>query len=78
MTKAVEQEIKLVEVSDTYIQEGDCCEGGDQFLKVFTQDGGSGQYIVIETELWAIDPDRLDDFLIMIRNALNGVEEVND
>jgi hypothetical protein len=49
-------EHKLVELNATYMQEGDCCGGADsQFLRIFTHDGGGGQYYSIKTERWVFD-----------------------
>jgi hypothetical protein len=40
----------------TFTQDSDCCDSGDgQFLKIKTQNGGGGDFFVIETERWAID-----------------------
>ncbi len=34
-------------------QEGNCCDGGDEFLEVQIKDGGGGKFIVFKTEQWA-------------------------
>lgn len=40
----------------TFTQDSDCCDSGDgQFLKIKTQNGGGGDFYVIETERWAFD-----------------------
>ena len=39
----------------TFTQEADCCDGADQFLTIKTQNGGGGDFYVIETERWAFD-----------------------
>jgi hypothetical protein len=39
----------------TFCQEHDCCESKDQFIKIKTQNGGGGDFYVIETERWAFD-----------------------
>lgn len=40
----------------TFTQEADCCDSGDgQFLKIKTENGGGGDFYVIETERWAFD-----------------------
>jgi hypothetical protein len=40
----------------TFTQDSDCCDSGDgQFLKIKTQNGGGGDFFIIETERWAFD-----------------------
>jgi hypothetical protein len=40
----------------TFTQEADCCDSGDgQFLTIRTENGGGGDFYVIETERWAFD-----------------------
>jgi hypothetical protein len=48
---------EIEEVRITYTQESDSCQEEDlgQQLEVFTEDAGSGKYIVFKTERWAID-----------------------
>lgn len=57
-----------------YIQDSDCCQEGDlpQVLRVKTQDGGGGHYLVIETERWAIDDP--EAFVALLREALAAVK----
>jgi hypothetical protein len=40
----------------TFTQDADCCDSGnDQFLTIRTENGGGGDFFVIETERWAFD-----------------------
>jgi len=40
----------------TFTQDSDCCDSGfGQFLKIKTQNGGGGDFFIIETERWAFD-----------------------
>jgi hypothetical protein len=40
----------------TFTQESDCCDSGDgQFLTIKTENGGGGDFFVIETQRWAFD-----------------------
>jgi hypothetical protein len=39
----------------TFTQNADCCDSKDQFLTIKTQNGGGGDFFVIETERWAFD-----------------------
>jgi hypothetical protein len=44
------QEFKL-----TFAQDSDCLSTEDQFLTIKTDNGGGGDFFVIETERWAFD-----------------------
>jgi hypothetical protein len=45
------QELKM-----TFTQDSDCCDSGDgQFLTIRTENGGGGDFYVIETQRWAFD-----------------------
>ena len=39
----------------TFTQDADCCDRRDQFLTIKTENGGGGDFYVIETERWAFD-----------------------
>ena len=39
----------------TFTQEADCCDLKEQYLTIKTQNGGGGDFYVIETERWAFD-----------------------
>ena len=48
-------EILSQEFKVTFAQDADCCVLGDQFLTIKTDNGGGGDFFVIETERWAFD-----------------------
>ena len=48
-------EILSQEFKVTFSQDADCCTSKDQFLTIKTDDGGGGDFFVIETERWAFD-----------------------
>jgi len=39
----------------TFTQEADCCDNKEQYITIKTQNGGGGDFYVIETERWAFD-----------------------
>jgi len=39
----------------TFTQDSDCCDSKEQYLTIKTQNGGGGDFYVIETERWAFD-----------------------
>jgi hypothetical protein len=43
------------ELQMTFTQEADCCDNTEQYLTIKTQNGGGGDFYVIETERWAFD-----------------------
>lgn len=43
------------ELQMTFTQEADCCDDREQYLTIKTQNGGGGDFYVIETERWAFD-----------------------
>ena len=43
-------EILSQEFKVTFSQDADCCTSKDQFLTIKTDDGGGGDFFVIETE----------------------------
>ena len=54
--------------SEEWVQLGDSCKEGDQFLRLDAIDAGGGPYLVISTERWAVDFDNLDGFLAMLQS----------
>jgi hypothetical protein len=48
-------EAHIEDISITYTQECDESSQDWQSLKMFTNDNGSGKFIVFQTERWAID-----------------------
>ena len=60
-----------VVVSDctvNYSQESDCCGPQDEHnhLKIHTEDGGGGMYMVIETKRWAIN--EIDELIAILQD----------
>jgi hypothetical protein len=49
------------EFSMTFTQDKDCCSLEDQFITIKTQNGGGGDFFVIETDRWAFD--RLEELM---------------
>jgi len=43
------------ELQMTFTQEADCCDDREQYLTIKTQNGGGGDFYIIETERWAFD-----------------------
>lgn len=40
----------------TFTQDGDCCDTNhEQYITIKTENGGGGDFFVIETERWAFD-----------------------
>lgn len=48
-------ELLAQEFQMTFTQDSDCCDSSDQFLTIKTQNGGGGDFYVIETNRWAFD-----------------------
>ena len=48
-------EILSQEFKVTFAQDADCNSTEDQFLTIKTDNGGGGDFYVIETERWAFD-----------------------
>lgn len=49
------QHLLSQEFEMTFSQDADCCDNKDQFLTIKTQNGGGGDFYIIETERWAFD-----------------------
>ena len=50
----------------TFTQDSDCCDSGEgQFLKIKTQNGGGGDFFIIETERWAFD--NIAEFITVLK-----------
>lgn len=56
----------LTQEQDTWGDKAD----GDQYLSVDTPDSGGGNYLVIETERWAMDKDDIDAFAQTLKDIL--------
>ena len=48
-------EILSQEFKVTFAQDADCCTSEDQYITIKTDNGGGGDFFVIETERWAFD-----------------------
>ncbi len=46
----IEQEFNI-----TFTQDKDCCSVEEQFITIKTENGGGGDFFVIETQRWAFD-----------------------
>ena len=47
----------LQKLEITFTQDNDCMENSDagQFLEIYTENGGGGDYFVIKTKRWSFD-----------------------
>ena len=56
----------------TFTQDSDCCDSGEgQFLKIKTENGGGGDFYIIETERWAFD--NIPEFVVYVIAPLGKV-----
>ena len=57
MEKAKKPKIQSAEFKLTFEQENDCVEDSDegQFLSIRTENGGGGDFFIIETSRWAFE-----------------------
>jgi len=71
------QSAQLNRVSYEFSRDSDSCQDDDscQSIKIFTEDGGGGSYIIIETKRWAIDPNDIDKFCDALKKIVNIPEE---
>jgi hypothetical protein len=56
----------------TFTQEADCCSIEEQYLTIKTDDGGGGDFYVIETKRWAFD--NIDEII----SILNKFKQKHD
>lgn len=72
--------MKLESMRATYTQQADCCTSStdDNVLEAVIEDGGGGPYIVIKTERWALDGDRLGEFTDTLRALWKQVEDAKE
>ena len=66
----IDQELKI-----TFTQEKDCCSNQDQFITIKTQNGGGGDFFVIETERWAFDC--IEDLVRILYDFKNKHDKIN-
>ena len=73
-----DEQVLLESMSITYIQQPDCCSGGDEIqeLTIETRDGGGGKFLNIRTNEygWSIEPDNneLDQIIFDFKERLYG------
>jgi hypothetical protein len=69
-------EILSQEFKMTFTQDSDCNSIEDQFLTIKTDNGGGGDYYIIETERWAFDSiDELVEVLNKFKEKHEKIEE---
>jgi hypothetical protein len=62
----------------TFAQDADCNSTEDQFLTIKTDNGGGGDYYVIETERWAFDSiDELIEIINKFKEKHEKIKEEN-
>ena len=67
------QEFKL-----TFAQDSDCLSTEDQFLTIKTDNGGGGDFFVIETERWSFDSfDELIELFNKFKEKHEKIKEEN-
>ena len=63
----------------TFTQDADCCSIEEQYLTVFTENGGGGDYYVMQTDRWAFDSiPELVETLMRFYNKHSKVKQKND
>jgi hypothetical protein len=71
-------EILSQEFKVTFAQDADCNSTEDQFLTIKTDNGGGGDYYVIETERWAFDSiDELIEIINKFKEKHEKIKEEN-
>ena len=71
------KDVSLNRVTYEFSQESDSNQSVDlgQSIKISTDDGGGGSYIIIETERWAMDSDEIDKFCACLKRIVAIPEE---
>ena len=71
-------EILSQEFKVTFAQDADCNSNEDQFLTIKTDNGGGGDFYVIETERWAFDSiDELVELISKFKEKHEKIKEEN-
>jgi hypothetical protein len=71
-------EILSQEFKVTFAQDADCNSTEDQFLTIKTDNGGGGDFYVIETERWAFDSiDELIEIINKFKEKHEKIKEEN-
>jgi len=70
-------EILRTEFKLTFSQENDCMESSDlgQFLNIYTENGGGGDYFVMDTERWAFE--NIDDLIETLNQFKEKYDKLN-
>lgn len=71
--------MKLVEITEVYSQDEDCCGRPDdicQQIEISTENGGGGSYLVVKTERWAVDD--IDELVRPMRDLLKRIHEAEE
>lgn len=78
MTMLLPKGVSVLEQSASVVltQEADGCSSGDQVLTINTADAGGGNYIVLETERWAIDKEDIDKFAALLKRVLEASDRI--
>ena len=66
----IEQEFNI-----TFTQDKDCCSGEEQFITIKTQNGGGGDFFVIETQRWAFDS--IEDLVNLLTQFKDKHDKIN-
>jgi hypothetical protein len=62
----------------TFTQEADCCSIEEQYLTIKTENGGGGDFYVIETKRWSFDTiEEIIDTLTQFKNKHLKIKEEN-
>jgi hypothetical protein len=63
----------------TFSQEADSLDAGNgQTLMVEVDDGGGGNYLVLSTDRWALNPEDIDRFAALLKRCLRGQTGLRD
>lgn len=62
----------------TFAQDSDCCTTEDQFITIKTDNGGGGDFYVIETKRWAFDTiEELLEIINKFKEKHDKIKEEN-
>ena len=63
--------VDVMDIDFALMQNGDTVQEGDQTLRIGIVEGGSGAFIVLKTERWAIDVEDLTKLTDMLKKMVN-------
>ena len=68
--------MKLYEITQKYYQDQDDCsdDNADQSITISSCNAGSGTYITIQTERWALDLDEIDKLADAMKNLIKELD----